>query len=290
MNDFRVIPIEQQQKIWATAIAKGKLPYDVLGNAGLNFIIKEYNGGKVPRGLGRTTLTAKVDEMYDDQLNRKKQFVLLLKDQIAKSIPCGDMASRVFAVQHDCWGSIIASTFLGIVISFIFKCPLRGWIFSKLTIGCIPFDKSHTAAATLHLTEESLVTFGIQLDDLSASTQDNASNAFNVFQDVDNVAQLPCIAHTVQLFLMHTIETVIVIDEGMEAIHDCVVALRGCNSNTRREELARICALKQFKFKTLLLYCKTRWNSREAMILRYIYLLDIIADFNSDIISDRASR
>lgn len=131
-------------------------------------------------------------------------------------------------------------------MSFIYKCPTRGWIFNSLTIGVIPFERNHTAANTLELIEQETSKFGLAMTDFSSCTQDNASSAFNVFDPVDHVAQLPCSAHTMQLFLLHTMEGVGRILEAFDSIH---AVLRYLSQFLQADRTRR--SLKNARFVTI---------------------------------------
>lgn len=202
----------------------------------------------------------------------------------------GTITSRLFSIQHDGWSSISSNGYLGIIVNFIHICEKRGWMLSKLTLGCIPFDTSHTAKATLDLANSVLKQLGLSQDDIISSTQDNASASFNTFATVDEISQLPCISHTAQLFIMHTVENVSKVNDAINNIQAVCVILRGNNSNDRVREIKRCCEAVGIKYLKVRLYGKTRWNSKELMIRRFILLLPAIELFDEMLIADSDKR
>lgn len=163
-------------------------------------------------------------------------------------------------------------------------------MYVKMSLGCFPFTGSHAASDTLALATEILDTFGLKLNDIVSSTQDNASASFNTFDSVDDLAQLPCVPHTIQLFIQHTIEGVQVINMVFIWIHELCVTLRGCNSHLRVEELSRRCTECGIKYLRVRLFGKTRWNSKELMARRFLYLFPAIERFDESLISDKDAR
>jgi hypothetical protein len=56
---------------------------------------------------------------------------------------------RIFSLQYDCWSNNSSEAFLGLTVFYIDK----NWVLCGVSLGCVPFNESHTAANTLALTE-----------------------------------------------------------------------------------------------------------------------------------------
>jgi hypothetical protein len=111
---------------------------------------------------------------------------------------------RFFSVQHDCWGSRSAKSFLGVVISYINTwADVEKWCLMSIPLACQPFDKKHTSDNILEETKRILTNYDIPLHYFAASTQDTAANAFGAFANEDVILQHPCVAHRFNLFLQN---------------------------------------------------------------------------------------
>ena len=130
----------------------------------------------------------------------------------------------------------------------------------------------------------------LTLEHIISATQDNASASFNAFSAADEISQLPCISHTAQLFIMHVVENVDVVNDAFNHIHNMCVTLRGCNSAERVREMKRCCELVSIKYFRVRLYGKTRWNSKELMARRFLHLWPAIEIFDEFIIADSQKR
>jgi hypothetical protein len=264
-------------------VYSGSLPYDLKGNRGLNAAISGYNNGQFPRGLARTTMTTEVTNLYNEKLKQKCDLMIALKAQMNGS----GMSRRYLSIQHDCWSTRYGSGFLGIVVSFIFVTPNGSWVWSRITLGCIPFEKSHTAEHTLELALQVFQQFNFSEDDVMSSTQDNASAAFEVFTSIDDLSQLPCCAHTSQLFIKHACEKTLPLKESFDTVNELMVILKGSNSKKRKDELERCCGLVYpepiIPLKPVM-NSATRWNMREMQSKRCIYLHPAIELFDETVI------
>ena len=167
LAQFQSLPVAKQKTIWMKAIVLGGLPYNLKGNLGLNYAISQYNGGVFPRGLSRSTLTNDISLLYETKLMEKKRLISGTITSLKSMKHAGTITTRLFAIQHDGWSSMSSTGYLGIILNFIHVCKKRGWMLSKLTLGCIPFDASHTAKATLDLARDVLNKFGLMHQRLS---------------------------------------------------------------------------------------------------------------------------
>ena len=108
------------------------------------------------------------------------------------------------------------------------------------------------------------------VEDLAAVTQDTTGSSINTFDPVEVIYQNPCNGHISQLYMKHGVENCDFLEEAIQEIHDIVVILR--RGAKRKEFLQKECEKIDLHYKKPILDGKTRWNSREAMIDRFIYL------------------
>lgn len=209
VNQSSRLSIHEQLQLITEAISVGFLPVTFASNRGLYRLVEGYNHGEYPRGLGDKAIKSNISKTFEDIIrDRKIEFEELLPERMS-AYETNDSSDRykycrLFAVQHDCWGSRAAKSFLGIVLSFINSWKDKDkWILESYPLACQPFDISHTSENILHTTENILALYGIPLCYLSSATQDTAANAFGSFADVDIVVQNPCAAHRFNLFLNH---------------------------------------------------------------------------------------
>jgi hypothetical protein len=233
---FRTTPnstltILEQLNLITESIAIGYLPVCFASNRGLYHLVEGYNHGKYPRGLGDTAIKAHIDKNFQDIINgRKIEFeeLLHMDDFIVADHNDRYKYCRLFAVQHDCWGSRAAKSFLGVIISFINSWDDdEKWSLESIPLSCEPFDTSHTSANILKTTEKVLKMYNIPLHYLSSSTQDTAANAFGSFADVPIVLQNPCAAHRFNLFLQHGFNNTPSASRIIDSVHRLMTRLKG---------------------------------------------------------------
>ena len=100
------------------------------------------------------------------------------------------------------------------------------------------------------------------------------------------ISQIPCFAHLVALFLKHAFESVS-LAAALQGIHDLVVLLKA--SPKRKSLLVEACAAVLIKFLAPILDIITRWNSKEAMISRMIYLFPAVSRISAQEAFSKAS-
>ena len=88
------------------------------------------------------------------------------------------------------------------------------------------------------------------------------------------ISQIPCFAHLVALLLKHAFESAS-LAAALQGIHDLVVLLKA--SPKRKSLLVAACASLDMKFLAPILDVITRWNSKEAMISRMMYLYPAVS-------------
>jgi len=183
-----------------------------------------------------------------------------------------NLEDRLLCLQQDVWSNHAQDAFLGNMVSGIVVGDV--WELFTAALGVTPFSVTHSAANTLALTTEVLKTFGLKLTDILTCTTDTASSAFNTFDPVDYVGQVPCFAHILALMLKHSFEYAL-LALALEGIHDLVVLLRA--SPKRKTLLVAACASISIGYLASILDVITRWNSKEAMVTRAEYLFPAIA-------------
>lgn len=162
------------------------------------------------------------------------------------------------------------------------------WTMFTAAIGVTPFDEAHTSKNTLELTERILTKFGLRLTDFIGCTTDTASAAFNTFEVIDFIAQLPCFAHLIALLLKHAFEMGL-LSSALQGIHDLVVMLKA--SPKRKSLLKRACEAAMILYLAPILDVITRWNSKEAMVTRIQYLFPALMQISAqDAFSKPADR
>ena len=167
---------------------------------------------------------------------------------------------------------MLKDAFLGNVVSGITISPT--WRMFTAAIGVTPFNEAHTASNTLQLTIQVLAQYGIKVTDLLSVTTDTASAAFNTFDIIDFVCQIPCFAHLIALLLKHAFDSA-ALDAALQGIHDIVILLKA--SPRRKSLLVDACAAAGIAYLAPILDVMTRWNSKEAMISRMIYLFPAVS-------------
>ena len=167
---------------------------------------------------------------------------------------------------------MLKDAFLGNMVSGITISP--AWKMFTAAIGVTPFSDAHTARNTLDLTKDVLAQYGIKVTDLLSVTTDTASAAFNTFDIIDFVCQIPCFAHLIALLLKHAFDSVDLV-AALKGIHDLVVLLKA--SPRRKSLLVDACAAAGIAYLAPILDVMTRWNSKEAMTSRMIYLFPAIS-------------
>jgi hypothetical protein len=167
---------------------------------------------------------------------------------------------------------MLKDAFLGNMVSGITISP--AWKMFTAAIGVTPFSDAHTARNTLDLTKDVLAQYGIKVTDLLSVTTDTASAAFNTFDIIDFVCQIPCFAHLIALLLKHAFDSVDLV-AALKGIHDLVVLLKA--SPRRKSLLVDACAAAGIAYLAQILDVMTRWNSKEAMTSRMIYLFPAIS-------------
>ena len=97
-----------------------------------------------------------------------------------------------FGLQHDCWGSRAAKSFLGLMFQYMGPWKdLERWVLESVLHACQPFEVSHTSENILREVVGILKLYGILLDYCSPTTRDTASNSFNAFDPVSVILQQP---------------------------------------------------------------------------------------------------
>jgi hypothetical protein len=183
----------------------GFLPLAFIDNVGLRYLVIFFMGA-VPVGISARSLRRDLTDLYNkfikDTSDSLKMFIPkpLEEDEFDLS-----GVKRVFGVQHDGWSTrFSALKFLGICLDFI-DVAANPWIKRNVTICCEPFEGAATAESALENITLSLARFGIFDYHLTSATQDTTGSSFNVFNNVDNVAQLRCMAHVLALVSKHII-------------------------------------------------------------------------------------
>jgi len=120
------------------------------------------------------------------------------------------------------------------------------WKIVSDVLGCTPFPEDHTARNNLGKIREVIAKYGLSEKDCLACTQDTTGSSFNVFDDVEFVAQLPCFAHLLNLVLKHSIGEG-PLKDALKQIRHLVVCLKG--SPKRKQVLQAACARLKIKYK-----------------------------------------
>ena len=268
-----------------------------MSNDGLQFLLKFFNGGKIPRGLGTHAVTDAVDKKYKEGVNERITEINAAKDETVLNASelnnaFGDsyLLRRSFSIQQDAWSNKYAQAFLGVILTFMI-IKNNSWKICILPLGCYPWAGRHTSELCLVAIKYILEIYGLDTTYIASTTQDTASNSFNTFDDVPVVSQLGCFGHKAQLFLKKGIESNKRLLDGLTAIHSLVVLLRGNNSPGRREALSKACKDSKIKDLRPILDIETRWGYKEKMIRRIIHLMPAIELLDvCSVFSDPAKR
>ena len=276
------LSIKDQLNLITESVVLGFLPVSFASNRGLHYLVAGYNGGEYPYGLGDKAVKANIKLKYQEIIEDPKNEIPSLLPPQMSQYELDDVTDRddkykycrVFGLQHDCWGSRAAKSFLGLMLQYMDTWKdVERWVLESVPLACQPFDVSHTSENILSEAEGILKLYGIPLEYCSATTQDTASNSFNAFDPVPVILQQPCAAHKFSLSLGHGIDDVPDANVMVEAVQSVMRRLKGCNSSKRKTILERACKDANIKVRRPVLKVATRWNSAEMMITRFLFLL-----------------
>ena len=265
------------QDMMIRACALGFLPLNFSSNLGGKIILEWGNGGSLPAGVSRPAITRRLQIYHSKKMSELSDSLSCFKhDQNDERPPCRSddehLTDRNLSLQQDIWSNAAQDAFLGNMVSGITVSPI--WEMFTTALGVTPFDKNHTSKNTLDLTKDLLAQYDLKLTDIISCTTDTASAAFNTFDVVEYISQIPCFAHLVALLLKHAFESAS-LAAALQGIHDLVVLLKA--SPKRKSLLVAACAALDMKFLAPILDVITRWNSKEAMISRMIYLYPAVS-------------
>jgi len=164
------------------SVVHGHLPLGYVDNTGIRTIITHF-AGSIPRGISRRQVSRDLVELYEEKKKEKAEWLLSL----AKNMK----GCRFLSLQHHGWSTNLYG-FLGVVLSFI-NTEVSPWALSFVTLGVFPHTGSHTADATLTLIQkDALSSYDLSMNQIISSTQDTTLASFNVFNKVDDIAQIGC--------------------------------------------------------------------------------------------------
>lgn len=265
------------QDMMIRACALGFLPLNFSSNEGGKIILEWGNGGIVPVGVSRQAITRRMKIYHSMKMSELSNSLNCFKHSQNDARPLSHsddeyLTDRNLAIQQDIWSNAAQDAFLGNMVSGITMSPK--WEMFTTALGVTPFNKDHTSRNTLELTQDLLAQYGLKLTDVISCTTDTASAAFNTFDVVEYISQIPCFAHLVALLLKHAFESAS-LAAALQGIHDVVVLLKA--SPKRKSLLVAACAALNMKFLAPVLDVITRWNSKEAMISRMLYLYPAVS-------------
>ncbi|KAE8909028.1 hypothetical protein PF005_g3972 [Phytophthora fragariae] len=107
-------------------------------------------------------------------------------------------------------------------------------------------------------------------DVIPPSAADMTSESGSAIEAPQNVFQVCCLAHVLQLAVKEGLTECSVVDTCIGTIRDIVRKL--VESTALNEELERICKLLEVKFEQPVLDCVTSWNSTWSMVISAIHL------------------
>ena len=225
-----------------------------LGFWGLNFgsshagkhLLSHWGKGKVFSGAGRTAMTLHAKKRHNTIIEKKSaSFAAIKKSEERSNSTDNDALNRFHSLMQDIWSNAAGDAFLGLVDTFMDVAD-EEWKIVSDVLGCTPFPEDHTARNNLGKIREVIAKYGLSEKDCLACTQDTTSSSFNVFNDVDFVAQLPCFAHLLNLVLKHSIGEG-PLKDALKQIRHLVVCLKG--SPKRKQVLQAACARLKIKYK-----------------------------------------
>ncbi|KAE9340374.1 hypothetical protein PR003_g10524 [Phytophthora rubi] len=107
-------------------------------------------------------------------------------------------------------------------------------------------------------------------DAIPPSAADMTSESGSAIEAPQNVFQVRCLAHVLQLAVKEGLTVRSFVDTCIGTIRDILRKL--VESTALNEELERICKVLEVKFEQPVLNCVTRWNSTWSMVISAIHL------------------
>jgi hypothetical protein len=272
LSSFGISMSRQKQVLCESICLSGSMALSFSANLGGRHLLSFYNQGSVPAGLGYNAIERAIVKDYTARVGLKRERIAQIKNDITLQPGRHDdihLFRRLFSLQHDGWSNKAADPFLGVVITYL-DTSVTPFRIRKIDLGAHHHPHPHTALNNLERIRHILELFNLSFEDITNTTQDTTGNSINVFDSVDVVSQLGCFGHMTQLFLKHGIENCDSLKSSIESIHDLTSMLRG--STKRKQILVECCKEASIDYRKPQLDGATRWNSKEVLLNRFIYL------------------
>ena len=271
------------QKLWdmklARFAAKTHVSMNILGGEHfkdlINLLQNKARYGRLPvfDVKGRTSLTKDMEKLATKTREEIASIILHFKSKLPS-----------VGVTCDHWTSLSGESFMSLTIQFL----TPDFDMVQLTPYIHHFPARHTGVnIKLVATKmfEILQIIGIK----KYVSTDNAANIKCGFRSAEDVIQMLCILHTMQLGVKDTFKvtvTGVILKTLLSKIQKLAVAIK--KSTNMLKELKDACSMSQISYVTIQKSQKTRFNSRYLSISSYIKNKPaLLRLFSSSSVSDK---
>ncbi|XP_027138680.1 zinc finger BED domain-containing protein 1-like [Larimichthys crocea] len=246
MPASRGLSAERQKKITdklTRFICKDMRPINISQGSGFKDFVQELE----PRYAvpSRATISDRVVKLYD-----------ATKDNIKKML-----SGENISLTTDGWTSIATEAYVTVTAHFINE----DWELKDIILKTAEVQKTHTAEHVAECIANILGEYNVRPQSVLSITTDNAANYINAVERHLQVANVPCMAHTINLAVRKGL-TVRAIESPINRLK--ATALHFNKSTTDSyllESKQRLLGVKPAK---LINDCATRWNSTYDMVCR----------------------
>lgn len=246
MPASRGLSAERQRKITdklTRFICKDMRPINISQGSGFKDFVQELE----PRYAvpSRATISDRVVKLYD-----------ATKDNIKKML-----SGENISLTTDGWTSIATEAYVTVTAHFINE----DWELKDIILKTAEVQKTHTAEHVAECIANILGEYNVRPQSVLSITTDNAANYINAVERHLQVANVPCMAHTINLAVRKGL-TVRAIESPINRLK--ATALHFNKSTTDSyllESKQRLLGVKPAK---LINDCATRWNSTYDMVCR----------------------